>query len=124
MSGVSFSHSVCPGRSEYVQFALSYNALFIITASRFVNEVSLQFSFILCSLLDGSIKKLTLWGLPSGTAVKFTHFTSQWPGVPWFGSQVWTWHPCGRCLTYKLEEDGHGCELRVSLPQQKEEDWQ
>ena len=30
---------------------------------------------------------------------------------------------CGRCPTYKVEEDGHGCELRASLPQQKEEDW-
>ena len=24
---------------------------------------------------------------------------------------------------YKVEEDGHGCELRARLPQQKEEDW-
>ena len=31
---------------------------------------------------------------------------------------------CGRRPTYKLEEDGHGCELRARLPQQKEEDWQ
>ena len=31
---------------------------------------------------------------------------------------------CGRHPTYKVEEDGHGCELRASLPQQKEEDWQ
>ena len=31
---------------------------------------------------------------------------------------------CGRHLTYKVEEDGHGCELRVSLPQEKEEGWQ
>ena len=23
---------------------------------------------------------------------------------------------CGRCPTYKVEEDGHGCELRASLP--------
>uniref|UniRef100_A0A8C4KQQ4 Uncharacterized protein n=1 Tax=Equus asinus asinus TaxID=83772 RepID=A0A8C4KQQ4_EQUAS len=26
---------------------------------------------------------------------------------------------CGRRPTYKVEEDGHGCELRASLPQQK-----
>ena len=26
---------------------------------------------------------------------------------------------CGRLPTYKVEEDGHGCELRASLPQQK-----
>ena len=31
---------------------------------------------------------------------------------------------CGRPPMYKVEEDGHGCELRASLPQQKEEDWQ
>ena len=31
---------------------------------------------------------------------------------------------CGRHRTYKVEEeDGHGCWLRASLPQQKEEDW-
>ena len=30
---------------------------------------------------------------------------------------------CGRRPTYKVEEDGHGCDLRASLPQQKEEDW-
>ena len=31
---------------------------------------------------------------------------------------------CSRRPTYKVEEDGHGCSLRASLPQQKEEDWQ
>ena len=31
---------------------------------------------------------------------------------------------CGRHPTYKVEEDGHGYQLRASLPQQKEEDWQ
>ena len=31
---------------------------------------------------------------------------------------------CGRRPTYKIEEDGHRCWLRASLPQQKEEDWQ
>ena len=31
---------------------------------------------------------------------------------------------CGRRPTYKVEEDGHGCQLMASLPQQKEEDWQ
>ena len=30
---------------------------------------------------------------------------------------------CGRCPTYKVEEDGHGCQLRASLPQGKAEDW-
>ena len=31
---------------------------------------------------------------------------------------------CGRHPTYKVEEYGHGCWLRASLPQQKEEGWQ
>ena len=31
---------------------------------------------------------------------------------------------CGRCPTYKVEENGHGCQLRASLPQKTEEDWQ
>ena len=31
---------------------------------------------------------------------------------------------CGRRPTDKVEEDGHGCGLRASLPQQKEEHWQ
>ena len=35
-------------------------------------------------------------------------------GKPW----------CGRHPTYKVEDDGHRCQLRASLPQQKEEDWQ
>ena len=36
-----------------------------------------------------------------------------------------TWQPCcGRHPTSKVEEDGHGFELRARLPQQKEEDWQ
>ena len=51
------------------------------------------------------------------------------PRVRWFGSWEQTWHPLAsyavvKCLTYKVEEDGHGRELRASLPQQKEEDWQ
>ena len=30
---------------------------------------------------------------------------------------------CGRRPTCQVEEDGHRCELRASLPQQKEGDW-
>ena len=37
-------------------------------------------------------------------------------GTAW-NAMLW-WRP-----TCKVEEDGHGCELRASLPQQKEEDW-
>ena len=32
--------------------------------------------------------------------------------------------PCGGSRpTYKVKEDGHGCWLRASLHEQKEEDW-
>ena len=31
---------------------------------------------------------------------------------------------CGRHPMYKVEEDGNGCQLRASLSQQEEEDWQ
>ena len=37
---------------------------------------------------------------------------------------AWQKPCCGRRPTYKVEEDGRGCWLRASLPQQKEEDWQ
>ena len=68
------------------------------------------------------------WGdWPGGSAVKFAHSASA-AEVRRFGSQVRTRAPlgkpcCGHRPTYKVEEDGHGCELRVNLPQQKEEDW-
>ena len=35
-------------------------------------------------------------GRPSGAAVKYAHSTSQQPGVPQFGSRVWTWHHLAR----------------------------
>ena len=66
-------------------------------------------------------------GRSSGAAVKCTRST-----LAAWGSQVWIpsadMEPldkpcCGRHLIYKTEEDGHGCELRASLSQQKEEDW-
>ena len=56
------------------------------------------------------------------------HILLRWPRVCWFRSRVQRYtllvRPCcGRRPTYKVEEDGHGCQLRASLPQQKEEDW-
>ena len=67
-------------------------------------------------------------GWPGGAAVKFTRPTLaargspvQIPGVDMapLGKLC-----CGRRPTCKTEEDGHGCQLRASLPQQKEGDWQ
>ena len=59
--------------------------------------------------------------------VKFAHFTSVAQGllVRISGADMAPLGKpcCGRHSTYKVEEDGHGCELRASLPQQKEEDW-
>ena len=36
---------------------------------------------------------------------------------------AWQKPCCGRRPMYKVEEDGPGCYLRASFPQQKEEDW-
>ena len=63
-------------------------------------------------------------GWPSGTAIKFASSASAAWGSP---VQIpsadlhTTWQKpcCGRHPTYKVEEDGHGCFLRASLPQQK-----
>ena len=51
------------------------------------------------------------------------HVLLWWPGVCWFESPGQTcallgMPCCGRRPTYKVEEDGHGYELRASLPQQ------
>ena len=62
-------------------------------------------------------------GWPGGAAVKFTHSALAAQGSPVRIPDVDTaplGKPCcGRRPTYKLEEDGHGCELRANLPQQK-----
>ena len=63
---------------------------------------------------------------PGSAVVKFAHFAAAWgspiqiPGVDMapLGTPC-----CGRHPTYKAEEDGRECQLRASLPQQKEEDW-
>ena len=65
---------------------------------------------------------------PGGTAVKFACSASAAQGspvlIPGENTAPLIKPCCGRRLTYKLEEDGHRCELRASPPQQKEEDWQ
>ena len=60
-------------------------------------------------------------GRPGGVAVQLPHSALaaqgslvQIPGV----DMVPLGKPCcGRHLTYKVEEDGHRCELRANLPQ-------
>ena len=67
-------------------------------------------------------------GQPGGTVFKCTCSASAARGSPVqiLGAyRALLGKPCcGRRPTYKVEEDGHGCELRASFPQQKEEDWQ
>ena len=46
------------------------------------------------------------------------------PRVRWFGSWAQMYAPlmepcCGRHPTYKIEDDGHRCQLRANLPQKK-----
>ena len=74
-----------------------------------------------------AIKNYILVGLASGAVVECTRTAS----VAW-GSPVEILGVdmaplgkpcCGRCPTYKAEEDGLGCWLRASLPQQGGEDW-
>ena len=67
-------------------------------------------------------------GWPGGTAVKFTRSASAAQGlllqIPGRDLAPVMKPRCGGRPTYEVEEDGCGCELRASLPQQKEEDWQ
>ena len=62
-------------------------------------------------------------GWPSGTAVKCVHSASAARGsqvrIPGADMALLDKPCCSRGPTYKVEEDGHGCELRASLPQQK-----
>ena len=57
-----------------------------------------------------------------------SHAQLRQPGVRQLRSRVQTYTSlvkpsCGRRPSYKVEENGHGYQLRASLPQQKEEDW-
>ena len=68
------------------------------------------------------------WGRPGGTAVMCTRSASAARGspvrIPGADMAPLGKPRCGNRPTCKVEEGGHGCELRASLPQQKEENWQ
>ena len=69
--------------------------------------------------------ELALRGQPGGAGVKCTGSASAAWGSPVQIPGADLAKPCcGRRPTYKVEEYGHGYELRASLPQQKEEHWQ
>ena len=58
-------------------------------------------------------KKAEIGGWPGGAAVKFACSTSAARGLPvWIPGADMAPHGkpcCGRCPTYKVEEDGHRC---------------
>ena len=68
------------------------------------------------------------WGQPGAIAVKFacSALAARGSLVRILGADLRTAHQAmlWRRPTYKVEEDGHGCQPRANLPQQKEEDWQ
>ena len=67
-------------------------------------------------------KRLKYWGQPGGTVIKCTRSVSAAWGwqvrIPGANMAPLGKPCCGRHPTYKVEKDGHGCELRASLPQQ------
>ena len=62
--------------------------------------------------MQGVVQK-SFRGLAGGAAVKFARFASAaWGspgGIPGADMTLLGTPCCGRCPTYKVEEDGHGC---------------
>ena len=65
-------------------------------------------------------QNLLAWGQPSGSAVKCTRSALASRGlpvrIPGADMALLGKPRCGRRPTYKVEEDGQGCELGASLP--------
>ena len=49
-----------------------------------------------------SFKKWICRGQPGGAAVKFALSAAWWPGVPWFGSRVRTWHRLAKAMLWQV----------------------
>ena len=71
------------------------------------------FSFMQVSCAIIHTQKTAHRGWPAGTVVKFAHSALAAQGSPVRipGVDTAQLHKpcCGRCPTYKVEEDGHGC---------------
>ena len=84
-------------------------------------------SYIIMQIIAERLKCMCR-GRPGGAAVKFALSYSLAQGslvrIPGADMAQLAKPYCGRHPAYKVEEDGHACELRASIPQQKEEDWQ
>ena len=80
------------------------------------------------SLITKTTIKTKYRGQPGGAVVKCAHSSSAAAGslvrITGANMALLGMPCCGKRPPYKVEEDGHGCELKASLPQQKEEDWQ
>ena len=63
--------------------------------------------------MNSALKNKEQSGWPSGTVVEFAHSASAAQGllvrIPGADMALLVGPCCGRCPTYKVEKDGHGC---------------